>query len=121
MATLHASVVFCGEIAEGVIGVLVAEDESGQGARVELQRATTFTEQDRGLGQDTYSLSLDKGPCVYGGVTGWVLTPGRLTLQLSEDASEALDLDTSLTIEFDPRPVVDFEEWLRKVLETAPD
>jgi hypothetical protein len=117
MATLHARAVFCGEVAEGVIGVIVAEEESGEGARVELQRATSFDDQDRALGQDTYCLSLHTGASVYGGVTRWLLAPGQLKLELSKEASDALELDTELTIEFDAQQVADLEEWLPKVLE----
>lgn len=114
--TLHAKAVFCGEVAEGVIGVIVAEEESGEGARVELQRATSFDDQDRALGQDTYCLSLHTGACVYGGVTRWLLVPGRLKLELSKEASDALELDTELTIEFGAQQPADLEEWLPKVL-----
>jgi hypothetical protein len=118
MATLKSKAVFCGEVAPGVIGVLMAEGESGEGARVELQRATTFDDQDRALGQDTHCLGLHTGASVYGGVTGWVLAPDRLELDLSEEASEALDMDARLTIEFVLSPPANLKEWLLKVLES---
>lgn len=121
MATFHATSVFCGEVAPGVIGVLMAEGESGDGARVELQRATTFDDQDRALGHDTYCLGLHTGASIYGGVTAWSLTPGRLTLALSKEATEALDVDAELTIDFDAQLVAGVEEWLPKVLEAADD
>lgn len=117
MATLHAKAVFCGEVAEGIIGVLAAEEESGDGARVEIQRATSFDDQDRALGQDTYCLSLHTGASVYGGIEGWLLAPGRLKLELSREASEALEVGTDLTIEFDAKATADLAEWLSKVLE----
>ena len=47
----------------------------------------------------------------------WLLAPGRLELELSKEASDALELDTELTIEFDAQHVADLEEWLPKVLE----
>lgn len=119
MTMFRARSVFCGEVAPGVIGVLMAEGESGEGARVELQRATTFDEQDRALGQDTHCLGLHTGANVYGGVTAWALTPGRLTLELSKEATEALDVGAELTMDFDAQLVVDLEEWLPKVLEMA--
>ncbi len=117
MTTLRAKAVFCGEVAEGAVGVILAEEESGEGARVELQRATSFDEQDRALGQDTYCLSLHTGASVYGGVTRWLLAPRRLKLELSEKAADVLELDTELTIEFDAEQRADLEEWLPKVLE----
>lgn len=119
MTTFRARSVFCGEVAPGVIGVLMAEGEAGEGARVELQRAATFDDQDRALGQDTHCLGLHTGASVYGGVTGWSLTPGRLTLELSKEATEALDVGAELTMEFDAQLVDDLEEWLPKVLDTA--
>lgn len=121
MATFRATSVFCGEVAPGVIGVLMADGESGDGARVELQRAITFDDQDRALGHDTTCLGLHTGASIYGGVTGWSLTPGRLTLELSKEATEALDVDAELTIDFDAQLVADVEEWLPKVLEAADD
>ena len=50
----------------------------------------------------THCLSLHTGASVYGGVTRWLLAPGRLELE---------------TIEFDAQHVADLEEWLPKVLE----
>jgi hypothetical protein len=119
MTTFRARSVFCGEVAPGVIGVLMAEGESGEGARVELERSITFDDQDRALGQDTHCLGLHTGASVYGGVTGWALTPGRLTLELSKEAIEALDVGAELTMDFDAQLVDDLEEWLAKVLDTA--
>ncbi|MCR9161951.1 MAG: Imm10 family immunity protein [Nannocystaceae bacterium] len=116
MATLHAKAVFCGELSEGVVGIIAAEEESGDGARVELMRATGFEEQDRALGQDTYCLSLHTGASVYGGVARWLLAPGQLKLELSEEAADALDLDDQLTIEFDAERGTDLSVWLPKVL-----
>ena len=117
MRTLRARAVFCGEVSDGAVGVIVAEGESGEGARVELQRATCFDDQDRVLGQDTYCLSLHTGANVYGGVARWLLGPGRLKLELSQEAADTLELDTKLTIEFDPERGADLNEWLPKVLE----
>ncbi|MEM6291851.1 MAG: Imm10 family immunity protein [Myxococcota bacterium] len=117
MTVFRAKAVFCGEVSEGVVGVIVAEEESGDGARVELQRATRFDDQDRALGQDTYCLSLHTGASVYGGVVRWTPTPGSLELVLSQEAANAPELDTELTIEFDAERSTDLEKWLPKVLE----
>lgn len=64
-------------------------------------------------------MSLDTGACVYGGVTRWWLAPGRLRLTLSKEASDALGLDTELSIEFDAQHAAELEEWLPKVLATG--
>lgn len=97
MSTLHVRAVFCGELREGVIGIVASEEESGEG-------------------HDTYCLSLHHGVSVYGGVTRWLLVPGRLDVELSKEASEALGVDAQLTIEFDA-PLTDvLEEWLPRIL-----
>ena len=92
-------------------------EQVDEGARFELQRATSFDKQDRALGQDTYCLSVHTGASVYGGVTCWLLAPGRLKLELSEEATDVLEPDTELTMEFDGEQGADLEEWLAKVLE----
>lgn len=116
MTTLQARVLFCGDLGEGVIGVLAAEEETGEGARVELQRATSFDEQDRAAGMDTYCVSLHAGASFYGGVGSWELGVGHLVLGLSKEAMEVLGLEGALVIEFDPKKTKDLEVWLPRVL-----
>lgn len=113
---MNAAVVFCGEVAEGVIGVIATEGKLGEGARVELLRATSFDDQDRALGQGTYCLSLHTGATVYGGVVRWSLASGRLELELTKEASDALRVDTEVTISFKAQHMADLRQWLPKVL-----
>ncbi len=50
-------------------------------------------EQDRRLGQDTYSISNEDGVTVYGCVTSCVLEGRMLTLRFSPDAQSTLGMD----------------------------
>ena len=119
MTTLRASAVFCGELADDVLGIVVAEEESGEGARLEIQRAKVFDEEDRALRHDTYCLSLHTGATVYGGVSRWRLTPGVLSLELSAEAAETLGVEPGLTIEFDVQATDGLRQWLPRVFEAG--
>ncbi|WP_394840380.1 Imm10 family immunity protein [Pendulispora rubella] len=47
---------------------MLAECTVGSGARLEIQRALTFDDQDKALDMDTYSLCTEDGKTHYGGV-----------------------------------------------------
>jgi len=121
METLHARMVFCGEVSDGVLSVMFAEDTTGDGVCLGFQRAATFDEQDRALGMDTYCVTLGTGEAVYGGVDGWSLAAGLLRLRLSAEAAEVLDLQRDVLIEFDASLATNPREWLVKVLQMPPD
>ena len=73
--------------------LILAEGEDGSGARLEISRSLAYDDQDRALGQDTYSLSDESGATHYGGVTAWTLDDSNLHISLNPEASEALDAD----------------------------
>jgi hypothetical protein len=70
--------------------VVLAENPDGSGARLELQKALSFDEQDRTLGLDTYCLCTEAGATCYGGVIAWTLGPNALEIRLEADAAETL-------------------------------
>jgi hypothetical protein len=78
--------------------VVLAEHADGSGARLELQRALSFDEQDRKLGMDTYCLCVTSGATHYGGVTSWSLRQGRLELALTDDAAATLGTSPSIVV-----------------------
>ena len=73
-----------------VFAVILAENRDGSGHRVEIQRSSSFSEQDRKLGQDTYCVSTDAGASYYGGISSWRLAEDRLEIHLDPKAAKAL-------------------------------
>jgi hypothetical protein len=85
--------------------VVFAEDpDGGEGSRLEISRALTFTEQDRELGQDTYSLATQTGATVYGGVRWYTLEGTTLTVRLERRAQRALGVPQQVSIQLDVDP-----------------
>jgi len=78
--------------------VVLAEQADGSGARLELQRALSFNEQDRKLGMDTYCLCVTSGATHYGGVTSWSVRERRLELALTDDAAATLGTGPSIVV-----------------------
>jgi hypothetical protein len=88
---------------------------------VELQVALSFDEQDRELGQDTYSLSTESGAACYGGIESWTVSPAALDLVLSKQAADALDLPERLVIDLEasPEQLSSLREGLHRVLSSS--
>jgi Immunity protein 10 len=116
MMAIQASAVFCGQVFDGVIGVLFAADRDGSGVCLELQRALSFDARDQALGQDDYCLRGHTGASVYGGVVRWSVIRGLLEIDISENAAAVLSLDREMRVVFDPAMSAEVHEWLSKVL-----
>lgn len=71
--------------------LVLAEGEDGSGARLEISRSLSYDDQDKAIGQDTYSLSDETGATHYGGVTAWIIDDSSLQIVLDPGASQALD------------------------------
>src|SRR6476646_4500799 len=67
--------------------VVLYEQADGTGERIEFQRALSFDDQDRELGQDTYCICLTSGATTYGGVRACILSGPSLKLRLSPEAA----------------------------------
>jgi hypothetical protein len=94
MGRFRASTVAAEESIElGSFVVILAEDEDGDGQRLELHRGLSFDEQDVDLGQDTYALSVEWGATHYGGIVAWRLLGTRLEIQLDQQASGVLETE----------------------------
>jgi Immunity protein 10 len=72
--------------------VLLAEQPDGGGLRLELQLALSFDDQDKQLGQDTYCVGTEDGRTHYGGVAGWSITNGLLTVCFDTAGAAALEV-----------------------------
>ncbi len=69
--------------------LVIMDTESGD--TLELQRSIQDDEQDRALGMDTYCFVHD-GATHYGGLKGWRVESGTLTLRLKWTAARVLGL-----------------------------
>lgn len=72
--------------------IILAEDEGGEGRRVELQRSVHFDDQDRALGMDKHCLVTESGDCSYGCVSSWALVGDALQIELSPSGEEELSV-----------------------------
>jgi len=81
--------------------VVLTEERDGSGARLELQRALEFEEQDHALGMGTYCTCLTNGECHYGGIRKCTLKAPQLLLEFSEKAASTLGIDEQLALELD--------------------
>lgn len=95
-----------------------AEEASGEGWCIEVQRSIEFDEQDRELGMDTYCL-VAGGATHYGGVKAWTVRANALCLSLDESAALELGLETTLEIEFPTEHAPVVNEMLRRILDGA--
>ncbi len=109
------------EDSKDCFGVYLAEQADGSGGGIELQRAHSFDEQDRRLGQDTYCIVLD-GTAHYGGIVSWGLGGGVLVLSLDRAASEALGVDEEIRVDLqvDSPSVQALADGLARVLVNVP-
>ncbi len=94
--------------------VVVAQDPDGDGgAKLEISRSLTHTQQDRELGQDTYCLCVNSGPTVYGGMLAYHLEGSILSIELDERAERELGIDSNFSI------LLDVEQSLIEAVRTA--
>jgi hypothetical protein len=105
---------------EGWMGVSIAEHSDGSGWTLHLQRGWTEPDdQDVRLGQDTYSLVDGEGRTHYGGVIEACAAAQLLSLRLSPQAADVLDLgDMALELQLDlaSQAISELREGLRRVL-----
>jgi hypothetical protein len=80
--------------------VVLAEDPSGDGKRLELHKALSVNDQQISLGFDTYSISNELGATEYGGVIAWTLEANSLRVQLDADTAKVLGVDDEILVEF---------------------
>jgi len=114
MKRFRANAVSVGEVRDvNAFCLLLAENHDGSGARLEIQRALTFDEQDRELGQDTYCLGDENGASHYGGVVSWELSTGLLRIHLDDAAKQEMNVDGGYVVEVGPNN----EDQLRAGLE----
>jgi hypothetical protein len=117
MRRFKANAVAVTELADvNVLTVIVAENEDGSGACLEIQRALSFDEQDRVLGQDTYCLRTETGATYYGGVRSWSITPNVLQIRLDADAADALGVREGISVAIKPDHVLMLQEGLTRVV-----
>jgi immunity protein 10 of polymorphic toxin system len=104
-----------------VFVVVLAEEPSGGGARLELQRALSFDEQDEELGLNTYCLSTEQGATHYGGVVSWTLTSNSLEVVLNGSAGECLGAGKGFFVELeaDPEALAALKQGLERVLQSG--
>jgi len=95
--------------------VVLAENQDGSGARLELQKALCLDEQDRKLEMDTYCLCTEEGATFYGGIKSWKLMSDLLEINLDMQAAEALGVQ-GFAISFSAKDFAMLEEGLAKVL-----
>jgi hypothetical protein len=103
-----------------VIDAADREDGSGE-ALLLMVSLSSYDEQDRALGQDTYCISTAQGATIYGGLTRCVLQFDSLTLGFEPEAAHALEvpLDIILPLRVDPADIRILYDGLRRVLERA--
>jgi hypothetical protein len=98
----------------GVFCVALAEDESGEGMVLTFAVPTSgYSEEDRRLGQDTYSISDAMGRIIYGGVVAWKFDAARsrLLIEFTAEASKLFSVDREVEFEIDV-PELSFEDLL---------
>jgi hypothetical protein len=103
---------------DSLIGVALAEREDSSGWNLVFERSATFTDADRKGGEDTYCITNEAGVAIYGGVTGWAIAGGDLSLGFTEKAAGDLGLatDLSITLTFAPDSIKALGEALEHIL-----
>jgi hypothetical protein len=102
MRTFRATAVAAEEITEANTYVVMLAEREDDGARLEIQKALVFDDEDRASGEDTYCLCTEDGATHYGGIASWSVSSNSLTLQLEPEAAEELGVDGGFLIEFPP-------------------
>lgn len=98
--------------------LVFAEEASGEGWCIEVQRSIEFDEQDRDLGMDTYCLVVS-GVTHYGGVNAWNVRANVLCLSLDELAALELGLESTVEIEFPSEHAPVVNKMLRRIVDGA--
>jgi hypothetical protein len=81
-----------------VVVLAVSEDPHGGGRFLLFQRAKSFTEQDRALGMDTFSLTDPSGATAYGAVLAYRVNDEELALDFAPGAAQSLALPTEVRV-----------------------
>jgi hypothetical protein len=111
-----ASAWFAGEL-DGVLLVAFVGDAGCP--PYELQRAVVADPQDRALGQDIHSLSVE-GATTYGAVASWRLEHQRLQLDLTDAAVSKLGVPQVLQAAVDVDAAARLRQVLPRILASAP-
>lgn len=103
--------------------VVLSEQADGTGERIEFQRALSFDDQDRELGQDTYCICVASGATTYGGVRACILSGLSLRLRLSPEAADELGSPQEVEVELRtvPEALVALREGLLRIFPEGRD
>jgi hypothetical protein len=104
---------------EEIYVVALSEYLDGEGRSLVIQRATSFDEQERRLGLDSYSLSDELGATMFGAIDRCILSGNSLTLGLRPEAAETFvtsNGELRLQLLVDPNEVSLLAKGLRHVL-----
>jgi Immunity protein 10 len=99
-------------------GVALAEREDSSGWNLVFERSHSFTDAERKAGQDTYCITNEAGVAVYGGIVGWSIAAGELTLALADRTSAELGLapQTTIALAFAAASIKELDTALKTVL-----
>jgi hypothetical protein len=116
MASFVAKVAVAEEQADiNTFTVGLAEQESGEGEHLLLQRALRFTNQDRRLGQATYCVVTPSGTA-YGGIVSCVLEKGMLDLRLNPSTANKLGArELVITLQMGESSISRLRDGLRRI------
>ncbi|KYF50871.1 hypothetical protein BE08_11315 [Sorangium cellulosum] len=121
MTTLHARAGEALAVPEmDAYVVVLASSTDGEGERIEVQRRLgPFDDQDRELGQDTYSISTHTGATTYAGIEACRLRGSTLELTLSAAAANELGVDqeVNVTLELTDDAIARLWDGLLKIFE----
>ncbi|MGQ0845173.1 MAG: Imm10 family immunity protein [Sporichthyaceae bacterium] len=103
--------------------VVVADDAAAPSWHLSLERSLDPDEADRSLGWDDYCLSLTDGASTYGCLREVDLQPSSLRLDLTEQGSADLGLESqelSMALDLDPDQHAGLVAGLRSILAASP-
>ena len=84
--------------------LILAQHEDGSGHRIELQRASVVTDEDRRLGMDTYCLVGETGATHYGRIESTTFEGAMLEIRLSPEAAQNLGVAGGFRIRLADQP-----------------
>jgi ankyrin repeat protein len=79
--------------------VCAFRESDAVGGSLELSRSLVVDEQDRRLEQDTYSLSVDGGPTVYGGLRAWAVSGSVAVFELDARTAAVLRIENDFVLD----------------------